>query len=249
MYGLILAELGPSANGAPTDLLERGQLRLLGPRSEGAVSAYTLVNTGGAVLGGDRLRVDLAVRGAQAHVGTVGATLLHAGRPSFARTRLRVGAGASLEWRPGPLLPMAGSQHRQHMSIDVAAGGLLLVTELLQAGPLCTGGAGATRLDMTISARYGGRTVYRERTAYTSANALCWAEFRCLGTILALGEPFDATLAGELSERRQSHCLWGAFSTLVAGGISGKLLARHPQDCREAMAAAIERLRQAVDAC
>lgn len=48
--------------------------------------AYTLVNTSGAVLGGDRLRVDVAVGEAQrAQIGAVGATLLNAGGPSFAR--------------------------------------------------------------------------------------------------------------------------------------------------------------------
>jgi len=241
--GLIRAELGAGTTGAP-QLLERGQLRLLGPRTDNPIPAYTLVNTSGAVVGSDRLRIDLTLGEArQGQFGTVGATLLHAGRPSFARTRLRVAAGAHLEWLPGAILPMAGSHHRQQMSIEVAAGGTLLATDLLQAGPLCDPDAALTCLATTTRAGYGGQVIYRERAAYASNNASQWGGFRCLGTVLALGEPFNAALAEELSALWQRHGLWGAFSVLAGGGISGKLLTQHPQDCREAMAAVVGVLR------
>ena len=95
---------------------------------------------------------------------------------------------------------------------------------------------------MTTRASYAGQIIYRERAAYTSANAPQWGEFRCLGTVLALGEPFAAR-AEELSALWQRRGLWGAFSVLASGGISGKLLTQHPQDCREAMAWAIDVLR------
>ena len=245
MYGLILAGIGGDGRGHVGRLLERGQLRLLGPHREDGITVYTLVNTSGAVLGGDRLRVDLAVAAArQARFSTVGATLLHAGRPSFARTRLRVADGAFLEWLPGPLLPVAGSHHRQQTAIEVAPGGILLATEILLAGPLSDSDAAPTTLATTIRASYAGQVVYREQATYTSANTPQWGEFRCLGTILALGEPYNASLVEKMSALWQRRGIWGAFSTLVSGGISGKVLTQHPQDCREAIAEATGHLRQ-----
>lgn len=129
-------------------------------------------------------------------------------------------------------------------TIDVAGSGILLAAEILQAGPLSGSGAVPTRLSMATVAHYAGQTVHRERATYRSDNAAHWGEFRCLGTVLALGEPFNATLADELSRLWQRHCLWGAFSPL-AGGISGKLLTQHPQDCRDAVRSALHRLRRA----
>lgn len=243
MYGLILASIGGADRGHVGRLLERGQLRLLGPHRDGDGPTYTLVNSSGAVLGGDRLRVDLTVA-RQARFSTVGATLLHAGRPSFTRTRLRVAPGALLEWLPGSLLPMAGSQHRQQTTIEVAAGGILLAAEILQAGPLSDPNAAPTSLATRIKASYAGQAVYREQATYTSTNAPQWGEFRCLGTILALGEPFNSSLVEEMSALWQKQGLWGAFSTLVSGGISGKVLTQHPQDCREAITEAAGHLRR-----
>ena len=244
MYGLIRAELRAGASGVP-HLLERGQLRLLGPRTDVGIPAYTLVNTSGAVLGTDRLRVDITVGEARAgQFGTVGATLLHSGKPSLARTRLRVAAGGHLEWLPGPLLPMAGSHHRQHTIIEVAVGGTLLATDILQVGPLCGPNAAPTCLAVATSAVYANCVVYRERAAYASGNAQQWGEFRCLGTLLALGELFDPATADALSANWQRRGLWGGFSALAGGGISGKLLTVHPQDCREAIAAAVDELRE-----
>jgi len=69
--------------------------------------------------------------GACARIEGPGATPLRPGTASLAATKLRVAAGGALVYRPGPLLPHAGSSHAALLDATVAAGGCLAVLQLL----------------------------------------------------------------------------------------------------------------------
>ncbi|GIW15088.1 MAG: hypothetical protein KatS3mg063_0941 [Tepidiforma sp.] len=72
--------------------------------------------------------------GACARIEGPGATPLRPGTASLAATKLRVAAGGALVYRPGPLLPHAGSSHAALLDATVAAGGCLAVLQLWTPG-------------------------------------------------------------------------------------------------------------------
>jgi hypothetical protein len=72
--------------------------------------------------------------GACARIEGPAATSLRPGTASLAATKLRVAAGGALVYRPGPLLPHAGSSHAALLDATVAAGGCLAVLQLWTPG-------------------------------------------------------------------------------------------------------------------
>jgi urease accessory protein len=98
-----------------------GRSRITGLRSEPPLvvretaDAVYLVGAAAGPLGGDELRVEVRVGdGAHLTVRSAAATLAQPG-PAGGRSRLTasftVGAGASLRWRPEPLVSVRGSDH------------------------------------------------------------------------------------------------------------------------------------------
>jgi len=101
---------------------------------EGVV--YVLNPTGG-VLQGDLLEAEIRVEaGAHAIVTTPSATKVHRmdRHPAESRMRLRVEAGAVLEYVPEPVIPFGGSRFVEDLSIEVDPGGKLLAWEILAPG-------------------------------------------------------------------------------------------------------------------
>jgi len=131
---------------------------------EGVV--YVLNPTGG-VLQGDALDAEIRVEaGAHAIVTTPSATKIHRmeGRQAESRTRLRVDAGALLEYVPEPVIPFGGSRFLEDLSADVAAGGKLLAWEVLAPGRQARGEVFAYEyLGLRLRVSEDGRVVLRER--------------------------------------------------------------------------------------
>jgi urease accessory protein len=108
----------------------------------GDACVVSKLNPTGAVLGGDRLRVDVHVaRGARAVVTTPSATKIHRadGAPAEQDVRLTVEAGGALEWVPDHTIPFAGSAFRQRLSARMAADASLVVVDAFSAGRVARG--------------------------------------------------------------------------------------------------------------
>ena len=86
---------------------------------------FLFVSSAAAPVGGDQLTLTVEVApGAVADIGTVAAMLVwpsptRDGSPSSLVTRIRVGRGAHLLWRPEPTVSIVGSIHRAQTVIEL----------------------------------------------------------------------------------------------------------------------------------
>jgi urease accessory protein len=108
------------------------------PLPSGGVLAH-LHNVSGGILAGDRLHLELAVgAGAAAQVTTTGATRLYRHRSGLADseqvTSIDVRSGGVLDYLPDPMIPFAGSRHKQRTTITLGDGATLFWWEVLAPG-------------------------------------------------------------------------------------------------------------------
>ena len=100
--------------------------------------AVYLVGGAAGPLGGDELTVEVRVcDGARCTVRSAAATLAQPGRTatrSWLRTRLDLGAGAELSFRPEPLIAVRGCDHTNDTRIDLAEDASLELGEELVLG-------------------------------------------------------------------------------------------------------------------
>jgi len=100
--------------------------------------AVYLIGGAAGPLGGDDLTLDVAV-GDRSHVSVRSGAASYAlpspvPRPSQLTTRVAVGAGARLHWRPEPLVSVAGSEHGMDTDVALAAGAALVWWDELVLG-------------------------------------------------------------------------------------------------------------------
>lgn len=120
---------------------ERGSLRLRTPRSNGGFEAV-LVNTGGGIAGGDRLRVDLSVEaGASLTATSQAAEKIYRAEHEPVRidVRLRLGDAARLDWLPQETIVYDRASAHRTMSVEVAGSARLTMLEILILGRLAHG--------------------------------------------------------------------------------------------------------------
>lgn len=108
---------------------------------DGSVTLVLLNPTGG-VLGGDRLdtRIDLGP-GTHVCVTTPSATKVYgtSGPAAVQRTRIHVGAGATLEYFPDHLIPHAGARLEQTLRVDLHPAGRAILCDGLALGRVARG--------------------------------------------------------------------------------------------------------------
>ncbi|MFT3855337.1 MAG: urease accessory protein UreD [Ilumatobacteraceae bacterium] len=101
-----------------------------------------LITTGGGVLHGDRLRMDLTFGpGTAAHVTTQAHTKLYRmdGGYATASAHLSVGAGAFVEYLPDPLIPYAAARFAQRTVVTLDPTATFVTGETIHAGRLSRG--------------------------------------------------------------------------------------------------------------
>jgi urease accessory protein len=120
-------------------------------------------NPSGAAFAGDRLELKVSAGpGAKVHVTTPSATKIYRMESDFAvqTVDLNVMEGAVLEYIPEMTIPFAGSDYEQHLSINVAKGGVAILTEMIAPGRLARGEEFAfDRLLMRTKASVDGQEV------------------------------------------------------------------------------------------
>jgi len=118
-------------------------LQVLTPLAvDGTASVVSILNPTGAVLGGDRLRIDVVV-GPSAHavLTTPSATRIHRTDGAVAEqdVDLRVAAGGVLEWVPDHTIPHEGSAFRQRVRARVGPGATLVFVDAFAVGRVARG--------------------------------------------------------------------------------------------------------------
>ncbi len=143
----------------------------IGWRSDraGDGSAELIVQgVGPGCLPGDRLAIDVSVgSGAALTLRGQGATKVYPsphGGAVMIDVRLTVEPGGRLVYLPGELIPYRDSALEQGTRIEVAAGGMLALGEILTPGRVAMGEVNAfARLRLDVVARYAGLTCLIER--------------------------------------------------------------------------------------
>ena len=215
-----------------------------------------LHNVSGGVLGGDDLRVRVAVGAdARALVTTTGATRVYRHRPGLPdavqQTTFSVGAGGLLEYLPDPLIPYAGARYRQLMRCDLTGDGGLFAWDVVTPGREASGERFAyDTLALESVVTVDGAPVAWEKVALQPARQALAApaalgDYRSFATLLMCrgGQPAAtwlalekalAALADELTIMRE--VVWGA-STLAADGVVVRGLARDARHLSAALPA------------
>lgn len=127
---------------ALSDLSERGGYRLGLPSTFALHSEAVQLNTGGGVVGGDKLEFTVSVgRGADVVYATQAAERIYRSLGPAAEIDIRIslGAGARLEWLPQQTLLYSGARLKRRFEIDVCVDSRLLMAETLTFGRSASG--------------------------------------------------------------------------------------------------------------
>jgi urease accessory protein len=191
-------------DGARTTAHDRheGPLRVLQrlyPEGD-AICHHVLVHPPGGIAGGDVLEVDAGLGpGTHAVVTTPGATRFYrsSGAAAVQRARLRLQAGARLEWLPLETLAYDACIAENHLRLDLEPGAQALGWDVLALG-LPAADAPFVRGSFLQHLEWPGRWLERARIAAGDPllldSPLGWAGRRVLGTVwfAGLGPSQDA---------------------------------------------------------
>lgn len=181
---------------------------------------------GPGLFAGETLEAEVAVDpGAALVVRGQGATKVYpspTGGAALSRTRLRVAAGASLNWLPGELIPFHGAVLRQETVVELAPGARLVLLEILTPGRLAMGERDAyARLDLRLRIEVAGRPVLVERAVLEPARRPLAAPgrhggFVCAGALYLAG--FGAGAA--LGQSEPGAAVWWGSGAPAAGEVT-----------------------------
>lgn len=187
------------------DLLHRAPLRALFPRSrEPDVPVAAIVNTGGGLVGGDRLDVHVRVEdGASALVTGQAAEKVYRSTGAVCRLEvaLSVAANAWLEWLPQETILFEGARLERTTAIDADPAARVMAGDILVFGRTARGEAltrGQLRDAWTV--RQGERLVFADALKLdddlvgTMADPACLDGAVAVGTLLFVGSDAERHL-------------------------------------------------------
>ncbi|HET9690204.1 MAG TPA: urease accessory protein UreD [Acidimicrobiales bacterium] len=161
--------------------------------------ALHLVGTAASPVATDDVRLELAVGpAATLHVRSVAATVAWRGRGSRSEVRAEVGCGATLHWRPEPLVATAGCHHVTDARVDLHPGASLRWEERLVLG---RHREGPGRLRSRLRIDVAGRPLLRHEL-HVGADAPAWdgpavcGAHRAVGLIVLAGDAAAGARAG-----------------------------------------------------
>ena len=203
-------ELGYARDGATTrPVLRRhkGPLRvqkhLYGEGPE--VCQHIIVHPPGGIAGGDRLDISASVgAGAWAQLTSPGAAKWYrAAGPAYQRLKLRVAAGATLEWLPQESIVYAGAQAELQTDIELLGDARLLYWDIVALGRPASGERFSSgHFQAQLNIRRDGQLLWHERQRVAGNDGL-------LDSPIGLdGQPVLATLliSGEVDSELLQRC-------------------------------------------
>ncbi len=234
---------------------EAGHLRLRVLRGAGCEAV--MVNTGGGIVGGDRLSVNVSVSGAGAAVtlSTVAAEKLYRAADAGAsvETTLAVGVGATLHWLPRETILFDGTRLRRSLALDLAVGARFVGIETIVFGRTAHGERVATgELRDGWRVRRDGRLVFADESLLatpmdaTLARPALGGGASAVSLVLAAADGIEALL----DPLRAVLEAFAAGDEAVKGGASlrdgvltARLLSRSPERLRLCVVEALRVLR------
>lgn len=166
-----------------------------------ATSLYAVGNATAGLFAGDVLEARIRVlRGARVSLTTPAATYAFAMPEGEAQvhTRIDVEAGGSLEYRPRPIIPFAGSALKQVTEFHLSEGGALRSIDTLALGRIDHGEvARFRRLDAVTGVWVGERLVLWDAIRIEPAKLppgtleRAWDGRHALGTLIVAGAALD----------------------------------------------------------
>jgi urease accessory protein len=151
-----------------TTLSERGGYRAKFPRTPGTGLEAVIVNSGGGVASGDRVRLSASAgAGSRLTVSTATAERIYRslGPSTEIDVRLQADACATLGWLPQPTILFSGARLDRRFEVDLAADARLILAETFVFGRIASGeimGDGMVRDRWRI--RRDGRLAFAETT-------------------------------------------------------------------------------------
>ncbi len=118
-------------------LFQSGSARLLLPRTYGGGAEAVLLNTAGGLTGGDRLDIEATLKPrASLLITTQAAERIYrsAGGTAAINTRLRLGAGAALDWLPQETILFERASLQRNLCVEMAKDARFLGLETLVLG-------------------------------------------------------------------------------------------------------------------
>jgi urease accessory protein len=224
-------ELGYGRDGdctRPTLRRHKGPLRVQkhlyaeGPE----VCQHIIVHPPGGIAGGDRLDISASVGpGAWAQLTSPGAAKWYrAAGPAYQQLRLRVEAGATLEWLPQETIVYSAAQAELHSDIELLGDARLLYWDMVALGRPASGERfDAGHFQAQLNIRRDGQLLWHERQRIEGGDGL-------LDSPIGLaGQPVFATLliSGEIDAELLERCR--SLDTPVRGDLTqlpGLLVAR-----------------------
>ena len=254
---VLRASFRAAAGGAALDrVFEQGALRLRVPR--GRECQGVIVNTGGGIVGGDTLRVEVALEaGGALTLTTVAAEKVYrsAGPEAAITTVLDLGPGARLDWLPQETILFDRARLRRKLTATLAGSARLLAAELIVFGRLASAETAITgTLTDSWRVRRDGRLLFADETRLAGAIGATLDRPAVAGGARAIGLLLycapDAEAAVETLRAVTAPFAAGADSPELGvsardGVLILRALARSPPRLRACMLAAIGALREA----
>lgn len=145
---------------------ERGGWRLRFPHvAPGDPMDVVSINTGGGIVGGDKLTCDVAVDAGHMRFASQAAERIYRslGPAAEISTRLTAGADAALEWLPQETILYSGARLARRFDVTLAASSRLLMTEMIVLGRTASGETmRAGSLNDQWRVRRDGRLIFAE---------------------------------------------------------------------------------------
>jgi urease accessory protein len=237
---------------AAMEVAESGGYRVRFPAAGGACEGV-LINTGGGLAGGDRMRVDAAIGpGARAVLTSQAAEKVYRsdGDDTDLAIRLALGPGGRLDWLPQEQILFDRSRLRRRLAVEMAPDAALTLVESTVFGRLAMGeriGEGAFRDSWRV--RRGGRLVFAEEVRLEGPVDALLARRAVAGGGRAVATVLHVAPGAEGRRDEARAALDGAASECGVSAWDGILLARFlspdPQALRADLARFVTRLRGA----
>lgn len=139
-YGIGVAQDGGSTR--LVSLEERGGWRLRFPHIEAGTPIEAVsINTGGGIVGGDRIGCDVTVESGHLRLASQAAERIYRslGPAAEVSTRLRAGPGSVLEWLPQETILFSGARLARRLDVAITASSRLLMVEMIVLGRTASG--------------------------------------------------------------------------------------------------------------
>ena len=218
-----------------------------------AVCHAVIVHPPGGIAGGDRLEIEAVLEpGTHALITTPSATRWYrsAGPEATQTVRLRVAAGATLEWLPQETIFFESCRARNRIEFEVEPGARLVAWEIACLGRVRTSKRFARgEAFQSLSLHVGGRLRWTERGRLVAGNRALASPVglgghSVFGTLLASARELDARLVAACRELRPE--VGEGAVTLLPDALVARYLGSSSESARAYFSALWRALRPAL---